>query len=92
MPPDCANAPSSVNNLCSTCPDNLRHCAATGVCTCGASASDFADHQPSGTYNLRLQRSAQQFAGDDLSLTLGIAIGVPRGAAYLAVHNGVVGV
>ena len=34
----------------------------------------------------------QDFASDDLSLTLGIAIGVPLGAAYLAVHNGVVGV
>lgn len=81
------------NNACATmCPTNAV-CSA-GYCTCGASASDIVDHdhQPSGTDNFRLQRSAQQFAGDDLSLTLGIAIGVPLGAAYLAVHNGVVGV
>ena len=35
---------------------------------------------------------SSEYASDDLSLTLGIAIGVPLGAAYLAVHNGVVGV
>lgn len=30
------------------------------------------------------------YASDDLSLTLGIAIGVPLGAAYLAVHKSAV--
>ena len=39
-----------------------------------------ADNDPSHTH--------AQFASDDLSLVLGIAIGVPLGAAYLAVHNG----
>ena len=34
----------------------------------------------------------QDFASDDMPLVLGIAIGVPLGAAYLAVHNGVLAV
>ena len=36
---------------------------------------------------MRELADVSDFASDDLSLVLGIAIGVPLGAAYLAVHN-----
>ena len=36
--------------------------------------------------------ATREFAGDDLGTTLAIAIAVPLGSAYLAVHNGGVSV
>ena len=38
--------------------------------------------------NSHRSHTHSEFASDDLSLTLGIAIGVPLGAAYLAVQGG----
>ena len=60
----------------------------------GTDFMHFVDHQPSGTVNFFKDRAAvtQDFASDDMPLVLGIAIGVPLGAAYIAVHNGVLAV
>ena len=41
---------------------------------------------------LHTHSTTQDFASDDMPLVLGIAIGVPLGAAYLAVHNRVLAV
>ena len=41
---------------------------------------------------MREVATVSNFASDDMPLVLGIAIGVPLGAAYLAVHNGVLAV
>ena len=41
---------------------------------------------------LHTHSPTQDFASDDMPLVLGIAIGVPLGAAYIAVHNGVLAV
>ena len=77
-------------SLCAECPHGAE-CKAGGV----QRHPQLPNHQPTGTDNIGLcecRSAPMEFASDDLPLVLGIAIGVPLGAAYLAVHNGVLAV
>ena len=55
-------------------------------CACAASPL------PLEGYRAAVTAVTQDFASDDMPLVLGIAIGVPLGAAYIAVHNRVLAV